>query len=126
MNPPQWTCEDECPSQRGDALCTNVNHFSNWAVLLGGGHGGEECGTAGNWIIGEWEDILLITSMIIAALIVMFLCVMFNVLCHGRVVKIHRRRQGKDLRKLRVTRLKASVESDFDSSLISNESDDVV
>ncbi|MCB9727208.1 MAG: hypothetical protein H6744_21665 [Deltaproteobacteria bacterium] len=45
-NPPSWKCEDPCLKKKGGTLCGQTDHFTNFALLLGGGYGGNEdvCG----------------------------------------------------------------------------------
>jgi hypothetical protein len=42
-NPPVWKCEDECLKERGDLLCGETSHFTNFAILLGGMQSGGKC-----------------------------------------------------------------------------------
>lgn len=43
-SPPQWRCEDPCLDKKeGDLVCGETDHFTNFAILLGGGAEPDEC-----------------------------------------------------------------------------------
>jgi hypothetical protein len=48
-DPPKWKCVDECLEKKGGMLCGSTDHFTSFAVLLGGiggGGGGGGCGSS--------------------------------------------------------------------------------
>lgn len=45
----QWVCEDRCLETNDDGqVCGSTGHFTNFAILLSGGSGKEQCGRGGN------------------------------------------------------------------------------
>ena len=41
----EWECEDPCLESKGDQLCGQTTHFTNFALLLGGAAGATGCGS---------------------------------------------------------------------------------
>lgn len=65
LSPPEWKCEDPCLEENSEGLfCGQTNHFTNFALLLSGGSGGNAgCNSSGSfdWITGSsWGDFILV------------------------------------------------------------------
>jgi len=61
----KWQCDDHCLEEDSDGqLCGDVDHLTNFALLLSG-NGGSGCGSsAGDYILGSaWNDFYLIISV---------------------------------------------------------------
>lgn len=55
-DPPSWRCEDECLEKKGDLLCGETSHFTNFAILLSGsGSGSGKCGGDDNYLLSRRE-----------------------------------------------------------------------
>ena len=107
----EWECEDECTEEKNGMVCGEVPHFTSFAVLLSGGHGGSGCNGDDNWIIGDWEDSLLIITCFCVALGCVTLLVLLNIGCHRRLVNLTKSKNNSDrLRKMRMQRRKLDSE----------------
>ena len=62
----EWKCEDECLKKESSFLCGDTNHFTNFAVLLGGIPGtGNHCSSQNYFIFDKmWKDLVLISGII--------------------------------------------------------------
>ena len=59
-----WKCEDDCLKQKGNTVCGKTEHFTNFAILLGG-NGGGGCEDDGDFILkNEKEDGILIAAVV--------------------------------------------------------------
>lgn len=101
-NPPVWKCQDRCLSRKDGLLCGNTDHFTSFALLLGGGLNG--CSDSDDYILGDaWKDGVLIGSLTFA------LCCCFLIItillaatpCGSRIV---RGSEGHRISKLRGSR----------------------
>lgn len=54
--PPKWKCEDECLNKNANGqLCGSTSHFTNFAILLGGGGSGEDgCESFNTYVTGSF------------------------------------------------------------------------
>jgi hypothetical protein len=73
-NPPKWKCVDECLQKKDGLLCGYTDHFTSFAVLLGGstGGGGGGCGSSDG---GTSVLVYLSAAAIGAALVVIFVVI---------------------------------------------------
>lgn len=65
VDPPEWRCEDKCPTKRGRTFCGETTHFTNFALLLGS-VGADECASdASEELIFDeaWKDGVLVASV---------------------------------------------------------------
>ena len=65
-NPPKWVCEDKCLQKSNGLICGETNHFTNFAILLGGdGSGNKDCSDGKDYVTGSVKgDVILISSCI--------------------------------------------------------------
>ena len=61
-----WICQDRCLKRRGNSVCGETDHLTNFAILLSGiGEGG--CDSAGDYIFSTAEqDAILIGSVVVS------------------------------------------------------------
>jgi hypothetical protein len=57
-----WKCEDKCLDQNQDGqLCGNTSHFTNFAILLGGGgSGSDQCSSFNTYVTGHFIGDLIL------------------------------------------------------------------
>ena len=104
MEPPRWRCEDPCPTANGNKVCGTTRHFTSFALLLGGGFGGASCGSNDEWIIGQWEDIVLIGSCLGAACVCVSIFFIIAATCQGKLREHYQNESTAELRSLRKRR----------------------
>lgn len=78
-DPPEWKCEDKCPTKRGRTFCGETTHFTNFALLLGS-VGADECRSdASEELIFDaaWKDGVLVASVAVG---ICFCCLVLLVL----------------------------------------------
>ena len=84
----KWQCDDHCLEEDSDGqLCGDVDHLTNFALLLSGGNGGGSgCGSSINgYILGSaFNDLMLIMSVTIACCIISILLVILLSTSQGR------------------------------------------
>jgi hypothetical protein len=78
-NPPKWKCVDECLQEKDGYFCGETDHFTSFAILLGGSGGGGGgsggCGSSST----EFSTIgWLSLAAVLAALLVVILVVLAN------------------------------------------------
>ena len=74
----EWKCQDNCLKKKGKQLCGQTDHFTNFAVLLGGsvsgGNKGGKCGADSSnneYVLGSWKNDLILTASVIGAMVVL-------------------------------------------------------
>jgi len=91
----KWECDDPCLEENSDGFyCGDVDHLTNFALLLqGGGSGG--CGSSANdYILGSaFNDLMLIMSCALFCIIFIFIAVSSNYVIH-RKTKLGKKRDG--------------------------------
>ena len=62
-----WICQDKCLKRKGNSVCGETDHLTNFAILLSG-NGGGGCGDDENYIFGSIEEDAILIGCIVAAL----------------------------------------------------------
>ena len=80
--PPEWVCQDRCLKEKENRLlCGDTNHFTNFAILLGGDNG-SHCSNDSQYITGSWSgDIILIAVLIGSLCLLCFLIFLLSIFC---------------------------------------------
>lgn len=60
----EWVCTDPCLEASNDLICGFTNHFTNFAILLGGG-GEDECGDDDGYTIAYLSIAFIIVAIVI-------------------------------------------------------------
>lgn len=64
----KWECDDKCLKRNNDdLLCGDVDHFTNFAVLLTGDNGDDACGDNYLYITGSSEGDLILILVLLAS-----------------------------------------------------------
>merc|ERR1712080_524851 len=73
----RWRCEDSCLTQDKEGLlCGKTDHFTSFAVLLGGNGG--DCGGSNDLIFDEaWKDAALIVSITVTLVCCLLILTIF-------------------------------------------------
>ena len=60
-----WQCDDNCLKTEGNMLCGSADHFTNFAILLGGGGEDGDCGseTEGYVTGSAYGDLILVLTL---------------------------------------------------------------
>jgi len=83
----QWECQDECLEPKNGQLCGTTTHFTNFALLLGGG--GDACGTSAE---EDYVIAILSGSFIAAAFLIVLAS---GILVEVRLLIKRKQRSGK-------------------------------
>eukprot|EP01095_Lingulamoeba_sp_RSL-Kostka_P001483 TRINITY_DN1205_c1_g1_i8.p1 TRINITY_DN1205_c1_g1~~TRINITY_DN1205_c1_g1_i8.p1 ORF type:complete len:360 (+),score=137.03 TRINITY_DN1205_c1_g1_i8:1404-2483(+) len=100
INPPEWTCEDQCLEKDGDFVCGTSDHLTSFAVLLDSGSGSGGCGNN--------EDNKLYIYLSVAAIVIALLCIIFVVVSFD-IKKRYEKFQYKKENKRRLIRAESSL-----------------
>lgn len=72
----KWTCQDDCLKQKGKSMCGKTDHFTIFAILLGGS-GDSGCEDDGDFILGNAkEDGILIAVVVVSLWSCLICCVL--------------------------------------------------
>jgi hypothetical protein len=98
VDPPEWKCVDDCLEQKGDQLCGTTDHFTNFAVLIGGNTGS---GSSDDPCSGEdttdADKTYLWLSLAAVLIAIVLCCIIIPV---GEVWRrIERKKRKQDIRK---------------------------
>jgi hypothetical protein len=102
VSPPKWKCEDECLQRSSSGqVCGDTSHFTNFAILLGGGgSGGNACESYNTYVTGSFNGDL---ALCLACAGVCCCCFIFVYLCTSTAVgrRTFIGREGSRVRKMR-------------------------
>lgn len=115
-DPPEWKCEDKCPTKEGSTFCGEADHFTNFALLLGS-VGANECNSgASDELIFDaaWKDAVLVASVGAGVCLCCIIIFILLLVVPGADRLVH----GRDRQFMREMRKKSST-LQVDSELMS-------
>ena len=97
-------CEDKCTKEIDGKVCGVTDHVTDFSLLLGGGFGGSGCGQSTQFMIGEWEDLVLIGSLLGASGVCLLSSAIIVAIFGRRISGMYRSERIKGIRQLRRSR----------------------
>lgn len=83
-SPPTWKCVDKCVKEKDNKICGTTDHFTNFAILLGGAGG--DCGDDAQYVTGDATgDLLLVLGLVVlffAICVMVYVIVTYVPFCH--------------------------------------------
>ena len=76
----EWKCDDPClKSNKNGLLCGDVDHFTNFAILLNGNGGDGDCDHSESYITGSYDgDLILVIVLLLSCCCLVILVAFFS------------------------------------------------